>query len=278
MLVLCAALAPGIPRTTTIVPGVEMPRMSLGTCCGSEPSIGLGPWLAAGGVGIDTAFDYGDQRSIAAGLAGVPRDSVFITTKVPAGLGLFSGSATLDCSLDPNRSLAVLRQDLAQLEVDHVDLVLLHAPCELCSECTVDPAAANAAQWAGLQTALKLGLTRAIGVSNYNVSHLKALSAAPTTTVAPAVNQCQMSINGSQFCLPNGRCLHGRGHDDEALAYCLAHGITYEAYNVMNGCPFHDPRAAKIAAARNMSVAQVCFRWVLQHGAIMATGTGNYLQ
>ena len=85
-----------------ISPGVDMPKISLGTCCGSNPAVGLPPWLEAGGVGIDTAFDYNDQKTIAAVLRaaatrtstttsvsngvsnGRPRESYFLTTKIPA--------------------------------------------------------------------------------------------------------------------------------------------------------------------------------------------------
>jgi hypothetical protein len=48
-----------VPHTPTYWPldlPVMMPRVSLGTCCGSSPKVGLGPWLTAGGVGIDTAL------------------------------------------------------------------------------------------------------------------------------------------------------------------------------------------------------------------------------
>ena len=51
--------------SVTLNNGVVMPTINLGTCCGSEPKVGLSPWLAAGGIGIDTAFDYHDQQDIA---------------------------------------------------------------------------------------------------------------------------------------------------------------------------------------------------------------------
>jgi diketogulonate reductase-like aldo/keto reductase len=281
MQALMLALTPlaSVPKFKEIAPGVVMPTMSLGTCCGSDPSVGVAPWLAAGGVGIDTANDYRDQPAIAAALnaTGTARNKIFLTTKVPAGTGVISSTARLDCSLDPHRSLSVLQDNLEQLQMSHVDLVLLHGPCELQgATAVVDPAKANAAQWQGLQMALAQGLTRSIGVSNYNISHLAALLAAPTTTVKPAVNQCQMSINGSAFCLPQtGMCLHGPAHDDATIAYCQEHNITYEAYDVMSGCPFHDARLNAIATGHGMSAAQVCFRWTLQRGAIIATGTGH---
>ena len=279
MLTLALASYAAVPKTKEIAPGVIMPTMSLGTCCGSDPSVDVAPWLSAGGVGIDTANDYQDQPAIAAALkaSGTARNKIFLTTKVPAGVGVMSSTANLDCSLDPHRSLDVLRDNLKQLQMSHVDLVLLHGPCELQgATATVDPAKANAAQWQGMQWALAQGLTRSIGVSNYNVSHLTALLAAPTTTITPAVNQCQMSINGSAFCFPKtGVCLHGPGHDDATLKYCQQHNITYEAYDVMSGCPFKDPRLNAISKGHGMSAAQVCFRWTLQKGAIIATGTGH---
>merc|ERR1711988_2025893 len=119
-----------------------MPRVNLGTCCGSKPSVGLGPWLKLGGTGIDTAFDYGDQSDIATVLqqAGVKREDVFITTKVPAGIG--ASANVSQCEADPKVALWYLQQDLAQLKVDYVDLVLLHGPCQLAPEIK-DPDAAN---------------------------------------------------------------------------------------------------------------------------------------
>ena len=57
LITVTAALA-SVP-TKEIAPGVHMPQVNLGTCCGSLPTVGLGPWLDAGGTGVDTAYDYG---------------------------------------------------------------------------------------------------------------------------------------------------------------------------------------------------------------------------
>ena len=54
----------------------------------------------------------------------ISRKDVFITTKIPAGVGNAS-----DCRADPDLALAYVREDLRQLKLDYVDLVLLHAPC-----------------------------------------------------------------------------------------------------------------------------------------------------
>lgn len=115
--------------------------------------------------------------------------------------------------------------------------------------------------WGGLEAALKAGQTRAIGVSNYKVPQLSALKGK-----VPAVNQCEMSVKGS-FGQP--------GHDEATIGYCQKHGITYESYGTLKGCPFTDARVQAMTKAHNVSAAQVCLRWVLQRGAIVATGTGN---
>ena len=130
-----------------------------------------------------------------------------------------------------------------------MDLVLLHHPCEF--------SALDAALWEGLEEALARNLTRAIGVSNYGADDLAALEKA--WTVPPAVNQCEMSV----------------GHRDAAgLNATQARGVTYEAYEAMRGCPFDDADVVAVAAGHGVSVAQVCLRWILQHGAALAVGLG----
>jgi diketogulonate reductase-like aldo/keto reductase len=216
-------------------------------------------WYGAGGIGVDTALDYGKecpggkQTELAAAIAkaGVQRESVFITTKIRAALDVAHGGP-LCVGLNAEYALKAVKEDLKELDVSSIDLVLLHAPC------TSD--ATNAKLWQGLEQALAMNLTRAIGVSNYKKKALSALLAQPTTKTKPAVNQCQLSV----------------GHkDDETIAYCKAQGVTYEAYDAMRGCPFSNTQVQAIAASHGVGVSQVCLRWVLQKGAIMAVGLGG---
>ena len=112
-----------------------MPRVSLGTCCGSQPRVGLEAWLQAGGRGIDTAYDYGKtvsgglQADVRRGLekSGLKRSELFITTKIPAGFGFLSGF----CLGGAKKAIAFVKEDLKELGVKQADLVLLHAPCLL---------------------------------------------------------------------------------------------------------------------------------------------------
>lgn len=279
MLALALTLVSGVALSPTveIAPGVAMPRLNLGTCCGSDPSVGLAPWIAAGGSGIDTAFDYGDQQKIGKLITtlGLKRSDFFITTKVPAGVGALLSANSTDCSVDPSVALNYVKTDLAQLGLDFVDLVILHGPCRFGNTnrtagepgTVADPTAADNALWAGLQTAQQQGLARAIGVSNFNVSELRALRGA-----VPALNQCQMGVQTDfNYVLP----IPDVAHDDETIAYCAAHNITYEAWRVLGGCPMSDARVLTIAAAHGASAAQVCLRWTLQRGAVIAAGTGG---
>ena len=205
-----------------------MPTINLGTCCGSDPKIGLTPWLATGANGIDTAWDYHDQTDIAAILkAGhVDRSTLFITTKVPAGFG----NAT-DCDPDPEITVRYVKENLAELEIDQVDLVLIHRPCQPASSSrgpSKDPVASNNALWKGAQMVLEMNLTRAIGVSNYVAADLKALEGPK-----PKVNQCYMSLTK---------------WDKETVEYCHAQSIQYESYQAMKGCPFTDKTVTALAA------------------------------
>jgi len=259
MLLAVIGYGAALSTTVTIAPGVEMPRVNLGTCCGSKPSVGLEPWLKMGGSGVDTAFDYNDQTDIATVLeqAGVIREQVFITTKIPAGIGASANAS--QCEADPEVARWYLAQNLAALKVDYVDLVLLHGPCQLAPGIK-DPDAANNALWSGLEAALASGSTRSIGVSNYKTAQLQALRGS-----VPAVNQCEMSVTGS-FGQP--------GHDDDTIAYCQSHNITYESYGALKGCPHDDQRVQAMANTHQVAWSSICLRWILQRGAIVATGTG----
>jgi len=239
-----AGLGPS-DKNVQIAPGVYMPKINLGTCCGSQPKVGLKSWLDAGGVGIDTAYDYRDQTDIQQVISsyGVKREDLFILSKIPAGLGLGG------CIGGAETALKRVHDDLEQLNTSYLDIVLLHAPCRSKSQ--------DQGLWAGLEQALEQGLVKAIGVSNYKQANIEGLM--ETAKVKPALNQCSMSVNT---------------HDDATIAYCQSQNITYEAYDVIKGCPFDSTAVTAAAAAHKVSAAQVCLRYILERGAVVAAGTG----
>jgi 2,5-diketo-D-gluconate reductase A len=238
-----AALPPFV-----IAPGVEMPAVSLGHPDDSggkskNEAASAELWLSLGGTGIDTAADYGNQDQVAIAIdtavaKGLNRSAIFVTTKI----------SPRECS--QAAALKAVQEDLRELKLSTVDLVLHHFPCR-------HNPAGNSAIWDGLLEAKRMGLARAVGVSNYQVTDLEALlrNGAP----APAVNQCQMSIGS---------------HDDATIAFCQKRNITYESFSPLRDVDLSDKRIAPIAKAHNVSTAQVALRWVVQQGCPVATSPG----
>ena len=220
-MLLAVALLPAaaaIPTTKEIAPGVFMPYVNLGGVH-SHPS-NYSAWLSIGGVGLDTALMYGDDVQMHVGDAirasKIPREKMFVTTKVPCCPAPFSKWCSWYASeyadLDAGTRAEI---DLRLLGVDQVDLMLLHWPCTT-TEQTI-------ATYRALEEFALAGKARAIGISNFNASMIDTLYAAPGgLRVRPSINQCGFSIGGhnnSSF-----------GRDFATLAKCKEKGITYSAY------------------------------------------------
>ena len=203
----------GASPTIQIAPGVRMPFVVLGTGSGQKGSVenATALWLRqAGGVGIDTAYGYGDEGEIAKGIAAAhkARSDVFIETKVPC-----TSYAHARADLEGN---------LQQLGVEQVDLVLVHHSGDAHSPC--DPGGSVSETWRAMEEFLVAGKARSLGVSHATAVDLEKLR--KTATVwPPAVNQCELSV---VF------------HDDATIEYCRAHGITYQSFSPLcggfNGC------------------------------------------
>jgi len=218
-----------------------MPYVSLGHPDDNSSEVAsLALWLRLGGVGIDTALVYKNQKQVAEGLAqsGKARDEVFITTKIPC----FP-------AMTPALALDLVRFDLSELRVSYVDLMLLHEPCKAEED--------TQQAWLGLQQAFDAGLARAIGVSNFARSDIDAV--VKLGSPQPAVNQCRMSVGD---------------HDDATRAYGEALGITYEAFSPLRHVDLSDPRLLQIARAHRKSAAQVALRWIVQQDVVLATSPG----
>jgi diketogulonate reductase-like aldo/keto reductase len=156
------------------------------------PLSGLGTWqyndtraeaaallaLSVGYTHIDTALGYGNQEGIAKALkaSGRSRDSYFITSKIPGGLPNANATAQLELSL-------------SQLDIDYVDLMLVHYPA---SWGGVGGKELRQEQWKALEAFYKAGKTRAIGVSHYCENHIADIL--EIATVLPAVNQVQYHV------------------------------------------------------------------------------------
>ena len=130
-----------------------------------------------------------------------------------------------------NASMAeyYIATDLAQLNTSYIDLMLLHHICASPAE--------TAEVGKALESMKKKGLARAIGVSNFEVSDLRALAAVATEPVA--ANQCHFGIGEMDYA---------------TLAYCNKHGIALESYGTLHGgVSLDDHRVATVAKRYNVS-------------------------
>ena len=260
-----------------IAPGISMPLLANGI------SRNHSVWLASGGRHIDTAFWYGDAQQAAVGEAiaasGVPREELFITTKVAC---CPTERCSSFCDAPPNlvnisstaNVAEQLEHSLALLGLNQADLVLLHNPCRRPED--------TATAYAALEAAHARGLARAIGVSNLNASALAALL--EVATVPPAVNQCSLSIAGHPAAHDGmgTTCQEGSrryGADDETVRFSAQHGVAFAAYSPLGSISKVDvlghAEVQAVARAKGKTAAQVALRWLVQQGITAVTATSN---
>ncbi len=224
----------------TIVPNISLNDGNL------IPQFGLGVWrtdpaetqaivehaLAVGYRHIDTAALYENEREVgrAVRASGVPREQVFVTTK------LWN---------DRQRDVrAAFDESLEKLGFDYVDLYLVHWP--------VPAQDTYVEAWRSLIELREEGLTRSIGVSNFEAEHLDRVIAEGVT---PAVNQVEIHPTFAQFALVDAN---------------EARGVATQAWRPLgHGDDLDNPTIAGIAEATGKTPAQVVLRWHLQRGVIV---------
>ncbi len=179
---------------------------------------------------IDTAAAYNNEAGVGAAVraCGIPRDQLFVTTK------LRNGEQGLESAM------TAYTDSLGRLGLDYVDLYLIHWP---------NPAADRYVDsWRGLERLYRKGQVRAIGVSNFLLEHLDRLAA--ETQVPPAVNQVEV---------------HPSYQQRELVRVCRERAIAIEAYSPLGrGQDLTDPVITAIADQHSVSAAQVILRWHLQ--------------
>jgi 2,5-diketo-D-gluconate reductase A len=191
--------------------------------------------LLAGYRHVDTASAYRNEAGVGQAIhaAGLQRDDVYVTTK---------------CSNDDHgfdQAKRALHESLKRLEMEHVDLYLIHWP--------VPSADKYVDTWNALVELQQEGLTRSIGVSNFQPSHLERIIA--ETGVTPAVNQVELHPYFQQVGLR-------REHADL--------GIVTEAWSPLaQGKVLEDPALVEIAEAHGVTTGQVVIRWHLQLGIVV---------
>ncbi|ADK80903.1 flavodoxin [Sediminispirochaeta smaragdinae] len=229
-------------KTVLLNSGHTMPIVGLGTysllddvCVNS-----VSESLKAGGRLIDTAYMYHNEESVGQGIrvSGVPREEVFITTKLYMNQYDHAGEA--------------IEQALQKLGVEYIDLMLLH-----------HPGAHDVDAYKAMEKAVKDGKIHSIGLSNYYVEELEAFL--PKITIMPAVVQNEIHpfyqendvipyIQGKGIVMEGWYPLGGRGHTAPLL---------------------QNEIISAIAQAHGKSSAQVILRWNLQKGVVVIPGSSN---
>ena len=222
-------------ETVVLNNGVEMPLIGFGTYQITDPEQCARCVADAAGVGyrlFDTAQAYGNEEAVGAGVkaCGVPREELFITTKV-----WFK-------SYETEAAKASLLESMRKLGVDYLDLVLLHWPF-----------GNTYAAWRVLEDMHKAGVIRAIGVSNYAPSQLIDLMT--FNEIVPAVNQIETHLLAQQ---------HG------LHALMQKYGVAHQAYapfgQGLANEMFEFPAVKAIAVAHGKSARQVALRYLIQRG------------
>ncbi len=218
---------------------------------GAIPVLGFGTWqlhgeaayqsvrdaLAVGYRHIDTATAYGNEEQVGRALrdSGVPRDEVFITSKLRPE--------------DRHVAAAMIEQSLRLLGIDALDLWLVHWPNG------EDPLVDT---WREMLALRDVGQTGAVGVSNYSPRQIDVLVEA--TGEAPEVNQ----IKWSPWLYDAARLAHSRGR-----------GVALEGYSPFRASRLNDPVLTEIAAAHNVTPAQVVLRWHVEHDVVVIPKSSN---
>lgn len=230
----------------TLNNGVTLPALGLGVFQSppEQTAAAVRAALEAGYRHIDTAAAYRNEREVGAGLrqSGVPRDDVFLETKVWVS----------DYGYD--QTLHAFDKSAGKLGVDTLDLLILHQPVP-------SRFATVLAAYRALETLLADGRVRAIGVSNFMPHHLDALLA--ETSIVPAVNQIEVHPYFAQRDVQRANAAHGI----LTQAWSPIGGITfYPGWGDGKRSALDDETIGAIAAAHDVSPAQVMLRWGIQQG------------
>jgi len=217
--------------------GVAIPRLGFGTFRmpggGAQPVVESA--IALGFRHIDTAAMYENEDAVGAAIAasGVGRDDLFVTTKV------------WHDQLAPDALRRAFEASLGKLRLDHVDLYMIHWPArDMDMAATLDV----------LMTLREQGLTRAIGVCNFNLPMIRR--AVEEIGAAIAVHQVEYHPFLSQAPM---------------LAYLRGKGIPLTAYAPLaQGRAADDATLAAIGCKHGASAAQVAIAWLLDQDGVMA--------
>jgi 2,5-diketo-D-gluconate reductase A len=225
--------------TITLNDGTQIPQLGFGVFqidpAATAKAVGVA--LDVGYRHIDTAEMYQNEKGVGQGVraSGLQRSEVFVTSKLNNGFHR------------PDDARSAFARTLADLDLDYVDLFLIHWPLPTLY------GGDFVTTWKVLEEFRRDGQVRSIGVSNFQSTHLQRLAAESDTV--PAVNQIEA---------------HPYLTNDEVRGYGRSHGIATEAWSpIAQGGVLDDPVIGQVAVKVGRSPAQVVLRWHIQRGDIV---------
>jgi diketogulonate reductase-like aldo/keto reductase len=239
-------------ETYTISNGVEIPKLGLGTWFidNEDAAQAVRDATTIGYRHIDTAQAYGNEAGIGDGIrsCGVPRERMFVTTKLAAEVKSFREAAK------------AIDESLATTGLDYLDMMIIHSPQpweDFGGDDRYFPG--NRDAWRALEEAYQASKLRAVGLSNFQAQDIDNILA--DCTVAPMVNQVLAHISNTPT---------------DLIAYSQQNGMLVEAYSPMaHGELFKNQRVAELAEKYDVSLAQLSIRYTLELRLLPLPKTAN---
>ena len=240
-------------KTLALSNGIVVPQLALGTWFidDDKAAEAVREALKIGYRHVDTAQAYANERGVGEGVrtAGIPREELFVTTKVAAEHKDYESAAR---SID---------ESLAAMGLDYLDMMIIHSPQPWVEVNQSDDRyfEGNLEVWRALTDAYKAGKIRAIGVSNFQKEDIDNIW--DNAEVKPMVNQVLCHISNTPL---------------DLIDYCQSKGTVMEAYSpVAHGEALKNPKIAEMAAKYGVTIPQLCIRYDLQLGMITLPKTAN---
>ena len=233
--------------------GIEMPQLGLGTWLVEDQGVCevVKNAINVGYRHIDSAQAYGNERGVGEAIrtCGVPREELFVVSKVAAEIKTYEEAKK---SID---------ETLEKMQLDYLDLMLIHSPqpWALVGQSDDRFFEGNKEVWKALEEAYKDGKFKAIGVSNFVFEDIENIF--EDCEIKPMVNQI---------------CIHIGNTWMDLINYCKDKDIAVEAYSpIAHGNIVNDERIAEVAKKYDVSVPQLCIKYLLQLGLIPLPKTLN---